>query len=371
MTKQIRDRKMARGTGLCSFISPVTLKVWQSRILPAAIRTGRSVLAFVLAVLLIPMSQQDLLGQQTPDAQPTASTPAAQPLTAEQLDQLVAPIALYPDALIAQILAASTYPTEVVDADRWAQTQTGKSSQAIAAAANSQSWDPSIKALTAFPSVLAQMDKNLDWTTNLGNAYYNQPQDVMDAIQSMRRKAQSAGNLKSTSQQTVSTVNGSVVITPATPSVVYVPAYDPWVVYGAPIAAYPGFFYAPPPGIVFGTGLAIGFGVGIAIGAFGGWGWGWNNWRLGWHSRIVVFNHTTYVTHSTTVINHGFNRPGGPARGAGPRGAFARSSRPGANWSHGFRQSRSFSGGHRAAVGGAHRFGGMHVGGEHRGGGRR
>jgi len=371
MTNQIRDRKMARGTGLCSFISTKEFEAWQSSVLPTAIKTGRSVLACVLAILLIPMSQQDLFAQQASDAQPEASAPTAQPLTSEQLNQLVAPIALYPDALIAQILAASTYPTQVVDADRWTQAQAGKSSQAIAAAANSQSWDPSVKALTAFPTVLTQMDKNLDWTTNLGNAYYNQPQDVMDAIQSMRQKAQSAGNLKSSSQQTVSTVNGSVVIAPAAPNIVYVPAYDPWVVYGAPIVAYPGFFYAPPPGLVLGAGLAIGFGVGIAIGAFGGWGWGWNNWRLGWHSRIVVFHHTTYVTRSTTVINHGFNRPGGPARGAGPRGAFARASRPGMNRSHGFHQGHSFSGGHDRGVGGAHRFGGVHAGGFHHGGGRR
>jgi hypothetical protein len=114
-----------------------------------------------------------------------ASAPV-QPLTPDQLDQLVAPIALYPDALIAQTLAASTYPTQSVDADRWLQTQAGPSPQQIASKVNRQSWDPSVKAITAFPTVHAQMDKNLDWTTTLGNAYYNQPQDVMNAIQMMR-----------------------------------------------------------------------------------------------------------------------------------------------------------------------------------------
>jgi hypothetical protein len=241
-----------------------------------------------------------------------ASAPA-QPLTPDQLDQLVAPIALYPDALIAQTLAASTYPTQIVDADRWLQAQTGASAQQIASKVNSESWDSSVKALTAFPTVLAQMDKNLDWTTNLGNAYYNQPQDVMDAIQSMRKRSQASGNLKATPQQTVSSQNGSIVIAPANPSVVYVPVYDPWAVYGAPLAIYPGFYYAPPPGVVLGAGLAIGFGIGIGIGVFAGWGWGWNNWRLGWHSRAVFFNHATYMTHSRTVTNRGFKSPRGPS----------------------------------------------------------
>jgi hypothetical protein len=118
-------------------------------------------------------------------------------------------MALYPDALIAQTLAASTYPTQIVDADGWLQAQTGASPQQIASKVNSQSWDPSIKALIAFPTVLAQMDKNLDWTTNLGNAYYSQPQDVMGAIQNMRKRSQASGNLKATPQQTVSIQNGS------------------------------------------------------------------------------------------------------------------------------------------------------------------
>ena len=293
--------------------------------------TGKQVLAAVLCVLLVPVSQADLYAQQAqPQQGPAAAEPntgaqtQAQPLTPDQLDQLVAPIALYPDALVAQILAASTYPTQVVEADRWRASQPSATPQQIAAGANNQNWDPSVKALIAFPTVLAQMDKNLDWTTNLGNAYYNQPQDVMAALQAMRHRAQSSGNLKSTPQQTVSTVNENVVIAPAAPSVVYVPAYNPWVVYGAPLPFYPGFYYAPPPGVFIGAGIAIGFGIGIGIGAFGGFGWGWHNWRCGWHSRAVVFNHTTFITHSTTVINRGFNRPGGPARGAGRPGGFQR-----------------------------------------------
>jgi Protein of unknown function (DUF3300) len=300
--------------------------------------TGKQALAALLCALLLPMSQIDLYAQEgttaaqsqqgPPPAGPNAGAQAqAQPLTPDQLNQLVAPIALYPDALVAQILGASTYPTQVVEADRWRASQASATPQQIATEANNQNWDPSVKALTAFPTVLAQMDKNLEWTTNLGNAYYNQPQDVMDAVQAMRHRAQSSGNLKSTSQQAVSTVNDNIVIAPATPTVVYVPAYNPWLVYGPPLPVYPGFYYAPPPGVIIGAGIAIGFGVGIGIGAFRGFGWGWHNWRCGWHSRAVIYNHTTFITHSRTVINRGFNRPGGPARGFGRVGGFQRAAR--------------------------------------------
>ena len=286
-------------------------------------------LSSLLSILLIPGSVTDLFAQPTPAPSDAGEM---QSLAPDQLDQLVAPIALYPDALIAQVLAASTYPVEIVDAERWMRSHPGLTASRMASKVNEETWDPSVKALTAFPSVLERMDRNLDWTTNLGDAYYNQPQDVMDAIQTMRRRAQSSGTLASTPQQTVSTVNGDVVIAPADPAFVYVPAYNPWIVYGAPLAVYPGFYYAPPPGVVFGAGLAIGFGVGIGIGAFAPWGWGWNTWRLGWHSRTVIFNHTRYYTHSRSVINRGFGRPGGPggrsafrqARAGGFRGSFNR-----------------------------------------------
>jgi uncharacterized protein DUF3300 len=239
--------------------------------------------------------------------------------------------------------------------------------------------------LTAFPTVLAQMDRNLDWTTNLGDAYYNQPQDVMAAVQALRQRADSSGDLKSAQQQTVSNVNGSIVIAPANPNVVYVPVYNPWGVYGGPLAVYPGYYYAPPPGVFLGAGIAIGFGIGVGIGAFGHWAWGWNNWRCGWHSHAVVYNHSTYITHSTTVINHGFNRPGGPARGASVRGAYAQAARGSNRASQGFshastsrssqsfrsgglqrsqsvRMSRSSAGG-RGFGGGGHMGGGGHAGG--------
>src|SRR6202166_3336313 len=151
--------------------------------------------------------------------------------TPEELEQLVAPIALYPDSLVAQILAASTFPEQVVDADRWVQSHPDLKNEALAQAVDQMQWDPSVKALVAFPSVLGNMDKNLSWTSSLGDAYYNQEQGVMDAVQVMRRRAQQAGNLKSTPQQTVTAQDSTVEIQPAQPDVVYVPAYDPWLVY--------------------------------------------------------------------------------------------------------------------------------------------
>jgi hypothetical protein len=338
---------------------------------------SRQGLAVVLSALmiLIPMGQSDAFAQSAPppmgvdqSAPPQPDNgqqpPQAQPLTPDQLDQLVAPIALYPDNLVAQVLAASTYPTQVVEANRWLKAQGNAPAAQIAAGANTKNWDASVKALTAFPQVLAQMDRNLQWTTDLGNAYYNQPQDVMDSVQAMRQKAQSAGQLRSTPQLAVSNSDNDIVIAPANPEVVYVPVYDPWAVWGTPFAPYPGFYYYPPPGIFFG-GLAIGFGIGIGIGLWGGWGWGWGHWGMGWHGgfRGVMFNHGGYFTHSATVINHGFGRPGGPGRGFGARGAFA--ARPGGGFNRGGGGfNRGGTAGNRGAVG-AGRSGGSfgHAGG--------
>jgi uncharacterized protein DUF3300 len=256
-----------------------------------------------------------------------------QALSAEQLDQLVAPIALYPDSLIAQILAASTYPTQVVEANRWLKAQGSIPNSEIAARVDEQPWDPSVKALTAFPTVLERMDRNLQWTTDLGNAYYNQPQDVMAAIQELRRQAQDAGNLRDTQQLDVREEDDAIAIYPANPAVVYVPVYDPWAVWGYPLVPYPGFWYYPGPGIYW-SGL-IGFGFGINIGWWGGWGWGWNNWGCGWRHRSVFFHHRSYWTRSTTVFNRGLVRPGSPPRVlAGQRGSFV---------NHGFTRTSSGS----------------------------
>jgi hypothetical protein len=169
------------------------------------------------------------------EAQPT--DPGTTQSPNDELQQLVAPIALYPDSLVAQILAASTLPEQVVDADRWVQSHPDLKGDALGQAVDQLPWDPSVKALTAFPSILGDMDKNLLWTSSLGDAYYNQEEDVMDAVQVMRRRAQEAGNLNFTPQQTITTEGSDIEIEPVS----HVPAYDPWIVYGGPIAAWPGW----------------------------------------------------------------------------------------------------------------------------------
>ncbi|HZP22052.1 MAG TPA: DUF3300 domain-containing protein, partial [Terriglobales bacterium] len=153
-----------------------------------------------------PPNQAPPSDQAPPDQAPADQAPVqAPPMSADQLQQLVAPIALYPDSLVAQILAASTYPTQVVEAERWLEANQGLQGQALADAVDQQPWDPSIKALVPFPNVLANMDKNLSWTSALGDAYFNQQQDVLSAVQVMRKRAQEAGTLQSTPQQVITT----------------------------------------------------------------------------------------------------------------------------------------------------------------------
>jgi hypothetical protein len=227
-----------------------------------------------------------------------------QPLSAPNLEQLVAPIALYPDTLVAQILAASTYPAQVADADRWRRTQGSATTDQIAAGANAMQWDPSVKALTAFPQVLAQMDQNLHWTSELGDAYFNQPQDVLEAVQIMRRRAQQAGNLNSTPQEAVTYDQGNIVVAPANPQVVYVPAYNPWAVYGQPVTPYPGFSLLGALGSFFDS-SAVRFGLGVALNAFARTPWGWLGWGLSWLTQSVLFQGGNYYSHSATVAHWG------------------------------------------------------------------
>jgi hypothetical protein len=278
--------------------------------------SARQVLACVLAfALLLPMLPQPVSAAQDQDAQASAPPSQAPPYTQQtpdQLQQLVAPIALYPDSLVAQVLAASTFPAEVVEADRWVQANPDLKGDALGQAVDQQSWDPSVKALTAFPTVLGNMDKNISWTSSLGDAYYNQEQGVMDAIQVMRQKAQQAGNLKDTPQQTVQKQGSDIVIQPASPDVVYVPAYDPWLVYGYPVAAWPGWY--PYPGIWYG-GPSLFWGVGFGIGFYGGFGWGWGHWGVGWGGRTVIFNNNRYYSRSNTFYNRNNYYRGGGERG--------------------------------------------------------
>ena len=262
--------------------------------------------------------------EQPPPA-PGAATaeqpvPPPAPLTAEQLQQLVAPIALYPDMLIAQILAASTYPPQVVDADRFMKAHPNLSGDALAAQVNPQPWDPSVRSLCQFPSVLDTMSQSLSWTSALGQAYYNQPEDVMKALQVMRKRAMDAGTLKSTSQQRVevqTVTSGAagqapegvapgqqvIVIQPAQPNTVYVPAYNPQSVYGAPVP--------PPPGYSGTSMLAagvLGFGAGVLLGSL--INHGNNNWGYNWGGGgNVYYNRNVWVTNSNFVRRY----PGYPA----------------------------------------------------------
>jgi len=271
--------------------------------------------------------EQPYTGEAYPEQSYAPQPASVQPLTAVQLEQLVAPIALYPDALVAQVLAASTYPRQVEEADRWRQAQGYASPEQIADGADVQPWDPSVKALTAFPQVLAQMDRNLRWTTAVGNAYYNQPQDVLEAVQIMRRRAQAAGSLQSTPQEVVREDQGYIELEPANPQVAYVPAYNPWTVYGEPVAPYPGFSLLGVLGDIFG-GSPVRYGLGIALSAFTHTPWGWLAWGLNWLTHALLFDHSDYFSNSNTVSDWGFPHRGFYAyaghRGFDRRNDFAR-----------------------------------------------
>jgi hypothetical protein len=308
-------------------------------------RLGKQILVSLLSwALLFATCPQGLAAypgaQAAPPAAPAqAPAPPYTQQAPEELQRLVAPIALYPDSLVAQILAGSTFPEQVVEADRWVQAHPDLKGDALGQAVDQQPWDPSIKALTAFPSVLGNMDKNLSWTSSLGDAYYNQQSDVMDAVQVMRQKAEQAGNLKTTPQQNVENQGSTIVIQPADPNIVYVPAYDPWLIYGYPIVGWPGWY--PYPGIWYG-GPYLSFGAGFGIGFFGGFGWGWGGWGFDWHNRYALYNHGRYYSRSNTFYNRGNFYRGGGVRG----GAFG--DRGGARISGG---DRPFNGDNRAARG--------------------
>src|SRR5499427_9310386 len=234
----------------------------------------------------------------------TSDTEQAPQLPPGQLDSLVAPIALYSDSLLAQTLAASTYPLEVIQLQQWMEKNKNLQGQALADAVAKEPWDPSIQGLVAFPDVVTRMADNIQWTTDLGNAFLAQQSDVMDAVQRMRAKAQGTGNLKTSAQQVVKTetVGGGtsgggkqvIEIQQANPDIAYVPSYDPTVVYGAAPAAYPYYPYTYP-GYVPGTALAWGAGIAMGAAAWGAWGGHWGDCDWG-HGDVNVNN------------NHNFNR---------------------------------------------------------------
>jgi uncharacterized membrane protein YgcG len=319
--------------------------------------------------------------------QPPAEQPQPAHLTPQQLQDLVAPIALYPDALVAQILAASAYPTQIVEAERFLQGNPNLTGAALGAEVDKQDWDPSVKALTQFPTVLAHMDQNLSWTSTLGDANLNQPADVMDAIQFLRKKAEEAGNLKTTPQQTVTNQDNNVIIQPANPEIVYVPEYNPEVIYGYPLVLWPGFYPW------WGPGPYISFGIGFGIEPFFGFGWGWPVWGFDWFHRRFFYHGAPYVYRSHAFYDRnayfrgtyrgyappyargdrtlrGFSPPAGrpvaPTVRPGTRsGAFGGIARGGDTRTFSSRGRSSMGGGARGGVGGA-RGGG---GGGHAGGG--
>src|SRR5580693_2687812 len=260
---------------------------------------ARKILSVALNFVLVTTSSQILYGYQTAAAPPPADSgnptdPA--PQSAAELQSLVAPIALYPDALVAQILTASTFPDQVAIANYWMQQNKSLTGSALMQAVNKQSWDASVKALTEFPSVLNNLSNNLTWTSSLGEAYHDQQAEVMTAIQTLRAQAKAAGNLKSSSQITVVQQSPqTIVIQPANPQVVYVPEYNPAVVYGTPYVT-PGY----SAGDVAAAGI-IGFGAGIAVGALmsgGCCGWGYSSWNCGWHGTAVIYHGGAYYGNS-------------------------------------------------------------------------
>jgi hypothetical protein len=241
--------------------------------------------------------------------QASAQTTSQTTLPPEQLDTMVAPIALYPDPLISQILVASTYPLELVQANQWLQQHSDLKGQALKDEAAKQNWDASVQALMLFPDVIKRLNADITWTTNLGNAFLANQASVMDAIQRMRVKAEEAGKLKSTPQEKVVTTQEEgqqvVEIQPADPEVIYVPVYNPVWIWGPPgYYYYPPWYYPPPP--PFGAWFYWGPAFRMSI-WFPGWvgfgGWGWWGWHCGWGNRVVVVNRTFIVNNHFTTVN--------------------------------------------------------------------
>jgi hypothetical protein len=304
--------------------------------------------SLLVSVLIAALGGATLSAQDAPPAPP----PPDQTLSPDQLDDLVAPIALYPDPLLSQVLVAATYPLEVVQAFQWLQRNPGVTGAALTQAVQQQNWDPSIQALVVFPDVIKRLNDDVTWTTNLGNAFLAQQQDVMSAVQRMRQRAQQAGKLASSPQENVVTEQHDgqpyIDIVPADPEVIYVPAYDPVWIWGAPRwYPYPHWFW-PGPGIVVG-GLGFGFYGGIHLGVFFGGGWGgWGGW--GWHpvwwNHTVVVNNTfihrynfntvnVHDVHGTAVWAHDADhRHGVPYANANVRAQFHASDRPNVQVSH-------------------------------------
>jgi hypothetical protein len=270
--------------------------------------------ALALACVMLLLSWEVAMAAQSPPSQdlPQAGTEQEAPkIPPEQLDALVAPIALYPDPLLSQTLVASTYPLEVIQLQQWLEKNKDLKDKALTDAAMKQPWDPSIQAMVVLPDVIKRLAGDIQWATDLGNAFLAQQADVMDAVQRMRKKAQDTGALKTTEQQTVETkvveTKTVVVVEPTSTEVIYVPSYNPTVVYGPPIYPYPPIYYPPPPppGAYLGAAM-ITFGIGMAVGA--AWG-GHYGWGCGWGHSNVNINVDNNFNRNTNI--NGGNRGGG------------------------------------------------------------
>lgn len=256
-------------------------------------KAARVLISLLLIRMTIPV---DATPQAQAPPSPAENQSEYAPLAPDEIDSLVAPIALYPDSLVAQVLGAATFPDQVTDADSWLKQNSRLTGQPLMQAVDKQSWDPAVKALTQFASVLDDLAKNLAWTSALGEAAATQQQDVMAGIQRMRAKAYAAGNLKSGSQiKVVQESPQTIVIQPANPQIVYVPSYNPTVVYGTPVVV-PGYSSADVAAAAI-----ISFGAGIAVGAAmrgGCCGWGWGGWGTNWHGNTIIYNRNVYVGNS-------------------------------------------------------------------------
>jgi hypothetical protein len=254
-----------------------------------------------------------------------AAAQGAPAFTKEQLDQMLAPIALYPDSLLSQVLMAATYPADVADAAKWSKANAKQQGDAAVKAVASQPWDPSVQSLVAFPQVIQMMGDKPDWVQNLGDAFLASSKDVLDAAQRLRAQAQKAGNLKTSEQQKVvveqepQTQQTVIKIEPANPQVVYVPAYNPTVVYGPwPYPAYPPYYWPPPPAYYPGAALASGimFGVGVAATAalWGGCNWGRGDVNINVSKYNNVNVNRQLNANQTNFQHNAANRKGVPYR---------------------------------------------------------
>lgn len=357
-----------RGTG--SHILPPLIQMSRTRC-----RYGATIFAalFLLYATAAPSSQQSA---------PAAGAQTDARLPSQQLDDLVAPIALFPDSLVAQVLAASTYPIEIAEAQQWLKDHPKWKAAKLMDEAKKQKWDPSVKALVAFPDLLNMLSQSLTWATQLGNAFLAQQADVMQAIQRMRAQAQAKGTLHSTPQETVTTQeqNGqsAISIEPANPEVWYVPDYNPAYIWGPPVwGVYPPLIY---PGVGVGFGFFPGVDIGLYFGGWGGWGWGGWGWGPDWFGGGIFIDYSFFHRYGFGEFHGGLSRgawahdPGHrlgvpyPNRGvasrfAGSGGRFGSGARRFNSGENGFQRLGSPGFEQRGYTGNHSVFGGYHDGG--------